>query len=106
MVAYLIKADLLIIMSDIDGMYNKNPRIYKDAKLISRVDAITDEIRAAAGDAGTSLGTGGMATKIHAAEITMSHGIDMLIINGDRPKNLYDVFDGKEIGTLFSRKKD
>ena len=106
MVAYLIKADLLIIMSDIDGMYNKNPRIYKDAKLISRVDAITDEIRAAAGDAGTSLGTGGMATKIHAAEITMSHGFDMLIINGDRPKNLYDVFDGKEIGTLFSRKKD
>ena len=102
MVAYLIKADLLIIMSDIDGMYDKNPRQHKDAKLISRVDAITDEIRAAAGDAGSSLGTGGMATKIHAAEITMSHGIDMLIINGDRPKNLYDVFDGKDIGTLFS----
>ena len=106
MVACLIKADLLIIMSDIDGMYDKNPRLFSDAKLIRRVSTITDELRSAAGDAGSALGTGGMATKLHAAEIAMSHGIDMLIINGDRPKNLYDVFDGLEIGTLFSGKRD
>lgn len=106
MVACLIKADLLIIMSDIDGMYDKNPRLFSDAKLISKVEAITDEIKAAAGDAGSALGTGGMATKIHAAEITMNNNIDMLIINGDKPKNLYEVFDGNKIGTLFSGKKD
>lgn len=102
MVASLINADLLIIMSDIDGMYDKNPRLFNDAKLISRVDSITPEIKAAAGDAGSSLGTGGMATKIHAAEITMQNHIDMLIINGNKPKNLYEVFDGHDIGTLFS----
>lgn len=106
MVACLIKADLLIIMSDIDGMYDKNPRLFSDAKLIRRVSAITDELRSAAGDAGSALGTGGMATKLHAAEIAMSNDIDMLIINGDKPKNLYEVFDGNEIGTLFSGKKD
>ncbi len=105
MVACLIKADLLIIMSDIDGMYDKDPRTNPDAKLISRVEAITDSIKYAAGNAGTSFGTGGMATKIHAAEIVMKSGIDMLIINGERPKNLYDVFDGKIIGTLFKAKK-
>ena len=102
MVASLINADLLIIMSDIDGMYDKNPRLFNDAKLISRVESITPEIKAAAGDAGSSLGTGGMATKIHAAEITMQNHIDMLIINGNKPKNLYEVFDGHDIGTLFS----
>lgn len=102
MVACLIKADLLIIMSDINGMYDKNPRIFPNAKLIEKIETITEEIKSAAGDAGTSLGTGGMATKIHAAEIAMNHGIDMLIINGDHPKNLYEVFDGNKIGTLFT----
>lgn len=101
MVACIIKADLLIIMSDIDGMYDKNPKLYDNARLIPRITALTDELWAAAGDAGSALGTGGMTTKLHAAGIAMEHGIDMLIINGDRPKNLYDVFDGKEIGTLF-----
>ena len=105
MVACLIKADLLIILSDIDGMYDKDPRTNPDAKLISRIEKITDDIRHAAGDAGTALGTGGMATKLHAAQIVMQSGIDMLIINGDRPKNLYDIFDGKIIGTLFKANK-
>ena len=105
MVACLIKADLLIILSDIDGMYDKDPRTNPDAKLISRIEKITDDIRHAAGDAGTAFGTGGMATKLHAAQIVMQSGIDMLIINGDRPKNLYDIFDGKIIGTLFKANK-
>lgn len=105
MVACLIKADLLIIMSDIDGMYDMDPRVHPEAKLIPEINAITDDIINAAGSAGTSLGTGGMATKIRAAKIAMASGIDMLIINGDRPKNLYDVFDGVKIGTLFKSDK-
>ena len=101
MVATLVKADLLIIMSDIDGLYDSDPRANPDAKLISRVDAITDDIVGAAKGAGSSLGTGGMATKIRAAKIATDNGIDMLIINGSEPNNLYDVFDGKSVGTLF-----
>ena len=77
----------------------------KNAKLIEVVDEITPEIIAMAGGKGSSLGTGGMATKIRAAKIAMSHGIDMLIINGDKPTNLYDVFDGVKIGTLFEATK-
>lgn len=101
-VSVIIDADLLIIMSDIDGLYDKDPRTYPDAKLISRVESITDEIEHTATGAGTSLGTGGMATKIKAAKIANGHGIDMLILNGARAENLYDVFDGKIIGTLFA----
>lgn len=101
MVATLVKADLLIIMSDIDGLYDSDPRANPDAKLISRVEAITDDIVGAAKGAGSSLGTGGMATKIRAAKIATDNGIDMLIINGSEPNNLYDVFDGKSVGTLF-----
>ena len=105
MMACLIKADLLIIMTDINGLYDKDPRANPDAKLISVVEEITPQIRLAAGDAGSLLGTGGMATKIRAADIAMSHGIDMLIVNGSRPKNLYDIFDGNDIGTYFKAKK-
>ena len=98
----LVGADLLIIMSDIDGLYDKNPRTDPDAKLISRVERISDEIEKSASGAGTELGTGGMATKVKAAKIANGSGIDMLIINGSRAENLYDVFDGKIIGTLFA----
>lgn len=101
-VSVLVGADLLIIMSDIEGLYDKNPREHRDAKLISRVESITDEIENYAEGAGTDLGTGGMATKIRAAKIANSHGVDMLIINGSRAENLYDVMDGKIIGTLFT----
>lgn len=104
-VSVLVKADLLIIMSDIDGLYDKNPREFGDAKLISRVEGITEEIERCAVGAGSRLGTGGMATKIGAAKIANAHGIDMLIINGSRAENLYDVFDGRIIGTLFAAKK-
>ncbi len=105
MVACLINADLLIIMSDIDGLYDCDPRSNPNAKLISRVDKITDEIVNSAKGAGSELGTGGMATKINAAKLATQSGIDMLIINGNRPKNLYDVFDGNIIGTLFAAEK-
>lgn len=104
-VSVLVGADLLIIMSDIDGLYDKNPREFKDARLISRVECITGEIEHYADGAGSQLGTGGMMTKIKAAKIVNSHGIDMLIINGSRAENLYDVFDGKIIGTLFAAEK-
>lgn len=101
-VSVLVNADLLIIMSDIDGLYDKNPKTNPDAKLISRVEGITEEIEKSASGSGSMLGTGGMATKIKAAKIAGEHGIDMLIINGERAENLYDVFDGKIIGTLFA----
>lgn len=101
-VAVLTEADLLIIMSDIDGLYDSDPRSNPDAKLISRVENISEEIEKAASGAGSQLGTGGMATKVRAAKIANAHGIDMLIINGARAENLYDVFDGKIIGTLFA----
>ena len=104
-VSVLVDADLLIIMSDIDGLYDKNPKTNPDAKLISRVEGITKDIEKAATGAGSMLGTGGMATKIKAAKIAGEHGIDMLIINGARAENLYDVFDGKIIGTLFAAGK-
>ncbi len=101
MVATLVKADLLIIMSDIDGLYDSDPRSNPEAKLIECVADITPEIEAIAGGAGSSLGTGGMATKIRAGKIAMANGIDMIIMNGDKPKNLYTLFDGGKIGTLF-----
>lgn len=101
-VSVLVGADLLIIMSDIDGLYDKDPRKFADAKLISRVDGVTAETEKCAAGAGSAFGTGGMTTKLAAAKIANSHGIDMLIINGSRAENLYDVFDGIEIGTLFA----
>lgn len=104
-VSVLVGADLLIIMSDIDGLYDKNPRTNPDAKLISRVEDISEDIEKYASGAGSSLGTGGMATKIKAAKIANTSGIDMLIVNGARADNLYDVFDGKIIGTLFTTKR-
>lgn len=104
-VSVISNADLLIIMSDIDGLYDSNPKTNPEAKLISRVERITESIENAAQGAGSELGTGGMATKLRAARIANDHGIDMLIINGSRAENLYDVFDGKIIGTLFACEK-
>ncbi len=100
-VASLAKADLLIIMSDIDGLYDKDPRQNSDAKLIPVVEKIDDNIRALAGGAGTKLGTGGMITKINAAEIANANGIDMIIVNGKNPDNLYYLFENGNLGTLF-----
>ena len=99
-VAKIANADLLIIMSDIDGLYDSDPRLDPDAKLIPVVEELTDDIRKLAGGAGTKMGTGGMITKINAAEIANSHGIDMIITNGRDPDNLYKIFEGNA-GTLF-----
>jgi len=101
MVACICGADLLIILSDIEGLYDKDPRRFPDARLIPVVEKITDEIRASAGGAGSDRGTGGMATKIHAAELCHESNIPMLILNGEDPALLYDVFEGKPAGTLF-----
>ncbi len=104
-VACLAKADLLVIMSDIDGLYDGDPRENPDAKLIPVVDKITGRIRKLAGGAGTSLGTGGMITKIRAAEIANDNGIDMVIMNGKNPDNLYWLFETAELGTIFKAQK-
>ena len=100
-VANLAKAELLVILSDIDGLYDSDPRKNPDAKLIPVVTEITDYIEQIAGGAGCELGTGGMATKINAARIAGEAGIDMIIMNGSNPYKLYDLFEDKETGTLF-----
>lgn len=100
-VATIAKADLLIIMSDIDGLYNKDPHKEKDATLIPVVNEITDDIRALAGGVTTKFGTGGMVTKLNAVEIAYKAGIDVVIMNGKQPKKLYDLFEDKSTGTLF-----
>lgn len=104
-VAKIAKADLLIIMSDIEGLYDKDPHKYDDAELIPVVYEITDEIRGLAGGAGTKLGTGGMITKINAVEIAYEAGIDVVLMNGQHPKALYDLFEDKQVGTIFAGSK-
>lgn len=103
-VALVCHADLLINLSDIDGLYDKDPRRNADAKLISRVDRIDDGVLAMAGGAGTARGTGGMATKLLAARIVLEKGIPMYILNGQDPTVLYDLMDGKQVGTFFAAK--
>ena len=105
-VARLVQADLLILLSDIDGLYTADPKKNADAVLIPQVDAITDDILALAGGAGSDLGSGGMATKLRAAKIAMDAGIDMIITNGENPEILYDIFDGKAVGTKFLGKRE
>ena len=104
-VARLVGADRLILLSDIDGLYTADPHKDNGAALIPRVTEITEDILALAGGAGSKFGSGGMATKLRAAEITMDAGIDMVIANGEHPEILYDIFDGKEAGTHFIGKK-
>lgn len=104
-VAQFSNSDMLIILSDIDGFYDANPKIDTNAKLIPMVTEINDDIRKLAGDAVSGLGTGGMITKINAAEMAMNAGIDMAILNGRNPDILYDLFDGKQVGTIFTANK-
>lgn len=99
-VATLCKADLLLNLSDVDGLYDSDPRTNKDAKLIDRVENI-DDIYSTAGGAGTSRGTGGMIAKLNAAKIVTSAGIPMFILNGNDPEILYTLLDGGHIGTYF-----
>ena len=104
-VATTVGADLLILLSDIDGLYTADPHKDPDARMISKVEAITPEILALAGGKGSDLGTGGMATKLRAAQITTEAGIDMVIANGEDPNILYDILEGKDAGTRFMRRK-
>jgi glutamate 5-kinase len=100
-VATAVDADLLIILSDINGLYTGDPKKDKTAKLLHTVSEITPEIENMVGGAGSSLGTGGMVTKLKAAKIVTKAGIDMVIANGENPILLYDIVDGKDVGTRF-----
>lgn len=105
LVAESVSADLLILLSDIDGLYTADPHSDKNAKLIPEVHELTDEIMALGGGAGSSLGTGGMETKLRAARISTDAGCDMIIANGKDPAILYDIVEGRSIGTRFYAKK-
>ena len=103
-IATVADADLLVILSDIDGLFSADPRVHQDAEVVPLVSAIDDSILQMAGGAGSTLGTGGMATKLNAAQIATENGIDMVIMNGKNPDLLYDLFDNKQVGTLFLAK--
>jgi len=103
-VAVSTKADLLIILSDIDGLFTADPKTDPEATLISDVHEITDDMLCSAGGAGSALGTGGMHTKLSAAALCMENNTDMVIASGDNPNLLYDIADGKSVGTRFHKK--
>ncbi len=100
-VAKSARADLLILLTDIDGLCTADPHKDPNAKMLHVVEKITPEIEAMVGGAGSTLGTGGMLTKLHAAQIATQAGIDMVITNGDRPEDLYGIVNGQSIGTRF-----
>ena len=100
-VAQSVSADLLVLLSDIDGLYTADPHRDPNARLIPMIHEVNDEILALAGGSGTKLGTGGMVTKLQAAKICLSCGCAMVITNGNDPDHLYDILDGKPIGTTF-----
>ena len=104
-VAKSISADLLILLSDIDGLFTADPHKDKNAVLLSEVKEITPEIEGMTGGAGSRLGTGGMTTKLNAAKIATAAGIDMVIANGKEPTVLYDIIEGKRVGTKFLSRK-
>ena len=105
LVAKYTHADLLVLLSDIDGLYTANPHTHPDAALIPLVEEITSEVMALADGAGSALGTGGMATKLRAARMVTGSGADMVIANGAHPELLYDIAAGKPIGTRFAGHK-
>ena len=104
-VATNVHCDLLVILSDIDGLYDADPRCNPNAKLLSHVAEITPEIEALAGQHHSTLGTGGMETKLKAAKLCIAAGVEMIIANGSDPENLYDILEGKAVGTVFGEKK-
>jgi len=105
LVATLINADGLIVLSDIDGLYTANPQSDPSAKLIPLVKRIDDELLACAGGTVSGRGTGGMTTKIQAAQLVTAQGIPMAIVNGKDPDNLYRVLEGAQVGTVFRGQK-
>ena len=100
-VAKLCEANRLIILSDIEGLYDGNPKVNPDAKLVHRVEQITDELKNAAAGSGSNRGTGGMITKLEAAEYATTHGMDMHIALGNDPENIYRIMEKEPIGTYF-----
>ena len=104
-VAVTIQADLLILLSDIDGLFDGDPRKNPDAKLIDTVEKIDEHIISLGGGSGSNLGTGGMATKLRAAQMATAAGCEMVIANGSKPALLYDIVDGKPVGTRFLAKE-
>ena len=105
LVAVSVKADMLMILSDIDGLYTADPRRERCSELIAEVREITPHMRESAGGGGTALSTGGMATKLTAAGICMEAGTDMYILNGAQPLLIYEVLEGKSVGTRFIGRK-
>lgn len=101
LVACLVEADLVVILSDIDGLYDANPAVHPEARLIRRVEAVGPEIMAAAGGAGSTVGSGGMATKIKAARVLMAAGIPLVVCHGRREGAIADAVRGEEVGTRF-----
>lgn len=104
-VAASVKAQKLILLSDIDGLYTADPHTDPDAKLIPVVNRVDDKLCALAGNSASGQGTGGMVTKLQAAKICLESGCDMIITNGNQPEYLYDILDGKPVGTTFTEKK-
>jgi len=104
LVSRLIKAELLVILTDIDGYYDKNPREFDDANLIHTITDLSEKVEAAAGSVGSAFGTGGMLTKVHACRLAAENGIDAIIANGNDPKVIYRILNGDEVGTLFVSK--
>lgn len=102
LVTGLVNADLLILLSDVDGVYDADPRSVPEAQLVPLVTDLTDAIEAAAGGPGSSLGSGGMATKIQAAKVTMQSGAAMIIAHGARPSVIREILNGEPVGTLFT----
>ena len=105
-VAKLIDADALLILTDIDGLYDHNPKEYAKAKRIPVVEKIDQSLYEIAGNHGSKFSTGGMVTKLHAAEIATSAGIDTVVMNGDTPEDIYRLLEGEDIGTLFCKQTD
>ncbi|MBP3851136.1 MAG: glutamate 5-kinase [Erysipelotrichaceae bacterium] len=102
LVVPIVNADLVILVSDIDGLYDSNPNQNPEARLIAEVQEVTPEIEAMAGDTSSSMGTGGMITKLRAAKVCNEYGCDMAIVNGEVKNSLVDFIEGKQIGTLFN----
>ncbi len=102
-VALVCHADILLNLSDVDGLYDRDPRRHTDAKLIERVEDI-DDVLHLAGGVGTERGTGGMQAKLEAAKLVTDEGIPMFIMNGQKPEQLYDLLDGRHVGTYFTAK--
>ena len=104
-VARSVHADMLILLSDIDGLYTADPHTHPEAALLHHVARVDDHIREIAGISSSTQGTGGMVTKLHAADICLGCGCKMVIANGNNPGNLYEILEGKTVGTTFSEER-